>query len=588
MGFSFLALNRETSKKVRFFFSLDDFQSGIEGETRDKFESRYLDLGEKTGDWYESTEAATQVIYDNLCQSARIIFSENGVPALESRNVEILVGHICYHLSQRISRGQSQLSLIDNSFVLAGEVSKAPTVEALAIPSTTAEAMSLLMSDEFGRLVDYSLAQLHFGLGVQLKLQLSAKISGAEEKSLSRFESLKRSSYLVSQKILAKLSRNSSIAIVSPYLGRFGFVFLNLILGQMPAFVEIRKPIQPPDRKLVRALDFTGASSIRDLAMLLLRILVPISVLERYVESAEEGKNLGLPLKPRVIFTSNAFFYDDLFKVYVNNYLSSCTYVVAQHGNNYGVAKFSDLYPEFRAPDLFLSWGWANGSSQVIPFGQIKPKVRAKQQEKVQGVCLVVRDEMRSFLYADMAGPNEKYSESLMNLCDELERLCIRTSIRLHTSTTSDQKVAWDKHVAGMTYVKVSQENLPIEKVIQSGLGIVFTYDSTGMLELGSADIPFFFFAPEGLSMVKDKFQSNYRVLTESGLLSSEPAIAAKLIFEWINASPKEQIRNKNAVRDFLGGISSYPDKKLFALRRILLDSAKAAQKKRSLADGSK
>jgi putative transferase (TIGR04331 family) len=245
------------------------------------------------------------------------------------------------------------------------------------------------------------------------------------------------------------------------------------------------------------------------------------------------------------------------------------------------------LYPEFRTPDLFLSWGWTNGRSHVIPFGQIKPKVRAKPIDNFQGVCLVVRDEMSSFLYADMAGPNEKYSESLMNLCDELEKLCIRTSIRLHTSTTSDQKAGWNNYVAGMTYVKVSQGHVSIDKVVQSGLGIVFTYDSTGMLELGNADIPFFFFAPEGISMVKDKFQSNYRVLTESGLLSSEPAIAAKLIFEWINASPSEKIRNKSAVRDFLSGISFYPEKKLFSLRRILLDSDKAAQEKHLLANGS-
>jgi putative transferase (TIGR04331 family) len=351
----------------------------------------------------------------------------------------------------------------------------------------------------------------------------------------------------------------------------------------MPAFVEIRKTIRVADGKLIRFLNFSEASSVQDIAILLLRALVPISVLERYAESAKEGKELGLPIRPRVIFTSNAFFYDDLFKVYVNNSLSACNYVVAQHGNNYGVSKFSDLYPEFRTPDLFLSWGWTSRIGHVIPFGQIKPRVRAKFPREFQGVSLLVRDEMKSFLCADMAGPNKRYLESLMNLCYELEELGVRTSIRLHSSTSPDQRQLWRDYVAGMTLVTIAQDNVPIDKVIQSGLGVVFTYDSTGMLELGSADVPFFFFASEGLGMVKDEFRSNYRALSEAGLLSSEPAIAAKMIYEWINASPNEQTKKRIAVKKFLSGISFYPRNKLFSLRKILIRSKKASKESRAL-----
>jgi hypothetical protein len=87
--------------------------------------------------------------------------------------------------------------------------------------------------------------------------------------------------------------------------------------------------------------------------------------------------------------------------------------------------------------------------------------------------------------------------------------------------------------------------------------------------------------------MVKENFESNYQALSEAGLLSSEPALAAKMIFAWINASPSEQIRNKVAVRNFLNGIAFYPRNKLFSLRKILLRSKKATKESRSLANGA-
>jgi len=583
VGFSFLALNSETGKRVRFFFSLNDFRSGLERRGSDEFDLRYLDLGETITDWYEGAKSTAEVTYKHLIGSAKTIFTEIGIPAEGSRNIEILVGHICYYLSQRISRAESQLRLIDESFLSVSEICEYPFIESISLPQNTAEAMSTLMSDEFGSLVEYLMVRINFGLETRLRLELSTNNSGGEEKTLSKLDILKQSLYLAFQQTLAKMSRASSIAIVSTYLGGFGFVLLNALLGQVPAFVEIRKPKLSVGESFTRGIDLTGASSIQDVAHILLKALIPVALLERYSESTEEAKRIGLPVNPQVIFTANAFLYDDVFKAYVNNNIPNCDYVVAQHGNNYGIAKYSDSSPEYRTPDLFLSWGWIDGRGHVFPFGQIKPRIRAKLSASVQGVSLVVRDELSSFLYADVTGPNERYLESLMSLCDELEKLRVRTYVRLHASTKSAQRAFWENYVAKTIYVTIDLDNPPIDEVIRSGLGVVFTYDSTGMLELGSADVPFFFFASEGLGMVKDEFRSNYRALSEAGLLSSEPAIAAKMIYEWINASPNEQTKKRIAVKKFLSGISFYPRNKLFSLRKILIRSKKASKESRAL-----
>ena len=78
---------------------------------------------------------------------------------------------------------------------------------------------------------------------------------------------------------------------------------------------------------------------------------------------------------PRTIFTSSAWAYDDLFKIWTAEKVENGSkLIIGQHGGHMGVSKFS-FYEDYqmKISDTFLSWGWSsNVYKHVKPVGNIK------------------------------------------------------------------------------------------------------------------------------------------------------------------------------------------------------------------------
>ena len=181
-----------------------------------------------------------------------------------------------------------------------------------------------------------------------------------------------------------------------------------------------------------------------------------------------------------------------------------------------------------------------------------------------------MRDENDFLLQADMHELNRRYFIRVEQLCASLNDLQITTHLRLHTSTSSFTRNFLEKAVEKMPFVKISGDRPSMRKLLASGMGIVFGYDSTGMLEMGTAGIPFFLFAPDGLGLVRQEFQTNYDSLRSAGLLSEDPAQAAQLISEWITAPKQIRRMHTESLRHFTAGIAHYPKNKMWKLCRIL------------------
>ena len=108
--------------------------------------------------------------------------------------------------------------------------------------------------------------------------------------------------------------------------------------------------------------------------------------------------------------------------------------------------------------------------------------------------------------------------------------------------------------------------------LMRNGVGLVFTYDSTGMLELGVSNHSFFAFLPDGIGHVIPDYSANYEALQLGGLLSTDPSEAASRIDEWVKASTPTR-GYEVAVRNFIAGIARENRDKLADLR-VLVRSA--------------
>ena len=569
---TFLAKNGPTGIESKYFFSRQDFDNSARGAKAGDRQHFYLSLGENLADWHNATADLTSQIYPQLLESFREIFATCGSGVISYRQAEVLVGSLAKSMSQRIARATQQVKLLGDSHYMNGSPIEEFDLLNVATPESTDASYALLASEEIGSLIETLAVRRHFELPSGVRLTAKSSHAHLESDEKKDRKSVVTQVYLTLQKHLSARSSNNSVSIVASYLGRGREIFLSLFLGQTPSLLEVRPPLELGHYFSARRTALLESESIKATALFLMKILAPSSLAEGYSATLKRAYSLGFAKSPSVIFTSNSFDTDDEFKVHLAEALPSAAYVVGQHGNNSGISKITEICPEQNASDLFLSWGWGGEADGIHAFGQIKPALKGKYPSNVKGVTLFLRDEYDFFFFADMYELNNRYFRNIEDLCASLNDRQITTHLRLHTSTSSSTRNFLEKAVKKMPSVKISGDRPSVSKLLASGMGIVFGYDSTGMLEMGTAGIPFFLFAPDGLGLVREEFQTNYDSLRSAGLLSEDPAQAAQLIHTWISASREERKAQREAIQDFTKGIAHSPKKKLRELRRILKD----------------
>jgi len=567
LGLEFTARKTKDRNETRFFFSLRDLEESLEENSAQGTPKVHLSLGASFGDWQRSTANISKSIYKDLVEDAPSIFRVmRGLEDTSTRKGEVLVGSLAFYISLRFARSQKQIEQLGNRYLLIDTGFKARAEFEFQRPSTSKEAFELLVSSEFNEFVDYLAVRLHFGSTDSLSVELK-NLNKMPDKDVSFIKKI----YLLLQKVLASRSSQNSISIVSSYLGRRKDFLLQSLLYQAPSLLEVRPSRAAEQEGGARKLSLRGQATRRDTVLFILSALVPHALLEGFDSTLQRAHSVGFAKNPSTIFTANSFDTDDEFKVHLANALPDVKYVVAQHGVGYGVSKTKDICPELNACDLFLSWGWGADQEKIYPFGQIKPKLRAKFPRKLKGVTLFLRSEMFSFfLSVDMHEPNRHYFNEIVGLCNQLNDLKIPTSIRIHNATSSDRRAFLIESIKDMRFVSVPDSAPSIKKLLASGIGIVFTYDSTGMLEMGTSGLPFFCFIPDGVELIKGEFRQNYAELERVGLLSADSGEAAPLISSWIKADDVVRADQLKKLENFTSGIAQYPKNKTLALRSLL------------------
>jgi putative transferase (TIGR04331 family) len=570
LGAAFRAINSLTGVESTWFFSHRDFKENPLNSEVEGTQKSYLSLGASVAEWQIKTAELTGSIYRELIEDSREVFSTGSSEPASYREVEVLAGSLALSISQRLARSEQQIKILDDVYSFNDRTIEKSSTFNLETPKNISESCRLLASEEMSYLIDSLAVRRHFRLASKVLATNLSSDSVLQSDKSDGSQSLMYRGYLKIQKCLSESSSKNAISISASYLGRIQEIFLSLILGQTPSFLEVRPPLESGYYFPVKRTVLLESESIRATALFLMKILAPSSLVEGYSATLKRSYSLGFAKNPSVIFTSNSFDTDDEFKVHLVEALPSAVYVVGQHGNNFGISKTTEICPEQNASDLFLSWGWGAKSDGVHPFGQIQSAVKGKFPSKVRGVTLLLRDEYDSLLQADMHEINHRYFMSIEQICASLNDLQVTTHLRLHTSTSSSTKNFLEKAVEKMPFVKISGDRPSIRKLLASGMGIVFGYDSTGMLEMGTAGIPFFLFAPDGLGLVRQEFQTNYDSLRSAGLLSEDPAQAAQLISEWITAPRETRSMHTESLRHFTAGIAHYPKNKLWRLRKVL------------------
>jgi putative transferase (TIGR04331 family) len=342
-------------------------------------------------------------------------------------------------------------------------------------------------------------------------------------------------------KVASLFSRGSDSVIVSTYLPASVEKKLYLALGQVPQHYSIHShdTKEDADRRVREALTeritFEKSNPLEGILRKLIFELLPVCYLEGF-ESLQAGVNeLRWPKKPKYIFTSNSFATDELFKLWAASKVEKGTpYIIGQHGNNYGTRKWGVPNIEEVTGDKFITWGWSDASLHESIPGFIFKTVGKKQKYNRQGGLILVQVSQNylSTLW-DETPEYEKYwkdQKEFIQFLDENPKgqLTIRLKADRIGLTWSDEE-RWSEFDSSLF---LDNGVKPMQNLISESRLIVHSYDSTGILENLSQEVPMIAFWQNNLEHLRESAKPYYQLLVDAGIVHLSPSSAADKINE--------------------------------------------------------
>ncbi len=223
---------------------------------------------------------------------------------------------------------------------------------------------------------------------------------------------------------------------------------------------------------------------------------IPTAYLEGYGQLVKKANDLPWPKTPKLIFTSNSFASDDIFKAWAADKVEYGTpLIIGQHGGHYGVGRWSFIENhEIAISDCFLSWGWADPEEpKVKPVGQLTATrplgVRhAENREALLVTCAVPKYSyyMYSIIvsrqYLDYFGDQCEFVAALPN---NIRR---NLTVRLHSEDFGwKQVLRWHDR---FPTIRLDVGRTNIKDLIRKSRLFIATYNATTFLESFSMNVP--------------------------------------------------------------------------------------------------
>ena len=343
------------------------------------------------------------------------------------------------------------------------------------------------------------------------------------------------------RRLAITLGRKRDAFVVNSYLPPEKELLLNIALRQFPQRrtslgFEVKTEVDENVRAtLGQKVKLLTDSKHEGIVASLLFDLIPVNYLEGYRSLVEASELTGWPKDPKFIFTSNNFVADELFKVWTAEKVNNGTpYIVGQHGNGYGTHKSDQSTIEETTADRFLTWGWKRGLPQHSPAFIFKNASKSRiRKSQSTGLILIEKNPGARFQVWDQADEFAKYMGEQFKFVSNLEKKARENLVvRLHSSYLIMQGEGDARWLNFDRNIKLDLGETPMRKLWSFNRLIVYSYDSTGMLETLEADRPTIAFWQNGLNHLVDEAIPYYELLINAGIVHLTPESAASKINE--------------------------------------------------------
>lgn len=373
--------------------------------------------------------------------------------------------------------------------------------------------------------------------------------------------------------------REDEAFFMTSYLPRRQDLLLQWKLGQMPKLW--RSPITPRffyDRNMRNwNLSVTKEKNFKTIARSMIPKHIPTLYLEGYNELQGIIKSLPWPKRPRLIFTSNSYSSDDVFKARAAEKIEAgALLVVGQHGGNYGIGRWEFTEDHQCAiSDGWLSWGWDDEKRpQIKPVGNLKI-IGNNIGWDPEGHALMVEMTMPRYSYrmysVPVAGQWLDYFNDQCRFVDALPDDIRRSLlVRLYMQDYGwGQSARWKDRFPD---VCLDDGQTPIVPLIKKSRLYISTYNATTFLESLAMNIPTVMFWNPKHWELRDSAVPYFKRLKAVGIFHESPESAAQqttLVWDnvavWWNSESVQTVRNEFCYR-----YSRVPERPLKVLKQVL------------------
>ena len=380
--------------------------------------------------------------------------------------------------------------------------------------------------------------------------------------------------------------REDEAFLYASYLPIYQNVILQLQLKQLP---KIWKKLLVPQVavRLDQRQWKIGKSKLVDFPAIIRAMIprhIPIIYLEGYNLLNKISNSLNWPKKPSLIFTSNSFFSDDVFKVWsAEKAEKGVPFIIGQHGGSYGMSPIAPLEEhEYAISDIWLSWGWSDKNRpQIKPVFNLK-LVGAKQSWDPDGKALMVEMLIPRYSYRLLNFPiADQWLNYFADQCRFVNALPIEIRRKLIVRL-SNQDYGWKQKKRWYdNYPNINLDigEIPIAKLLKKTRIYISTYNATTFLESMSMNIPTIMFWNQYYFEIRDSAIPYFEQLKIIGIFHETPESAARQmtkvwddVGKWWNSKPVQDVRE-----EFCYQYSRMPEKPLNKLRTILQNIAKVS-----------
>lgn len=333
--------------------------------------------------------------------------------------------------------------------------------------------------------------------------------------------------------------------IINTYLPKVEEIKLQIAMTQCPQVwssptVTIKNsPNSVLRRELTEQINIKAVSSLDRIVTAMALELLPVCYLEGFKSVKSVAMQQFWPKNSKVIFTSNNFDTDEVFKFWTATKTEQGSkYIVGQHGNNYGTYRYMKPSVEEATSDKFITWGWTDDLPQHTPAFLFKTAGKTTGKYDSSGGLLLIQVCLNHQITTwDGNSEFSDYFIEQQNLISKLDNsIKNKTTVRLHAGF---RRMKWSEEARWNAFdptLQIDTGIKPISELVARSRLIVHSYDSTGILETLSQNIPTLAFWQNDLDHLRENAKPYYQLLVDAGVIHlSVNSVANKINEIWNN-----------------------------------------------------